>query len=179
MYRGSVLCGGSPCFFLGPQISHPKWGGEGLGRALLGWLPSGMGEREQCLLVHEDRAAPGVHLVCSRPCVRTRALSHTKRWCVMATFNLLLRLFQHHSSQVKTIIILFYFWERYILKGQIAFEGHWRLQSWTLIRRYPESTWCVLGLVSRPMNRENVSGWTWKHYDLNRLCPNVYLDTRG
>ena len=24
------------------------------------------------------------------------------------------------------------FWERYILKGQIAFEGHWRLQSWTL-----------------------------------------------
>ena len=25
------------------------------------------------------------------------------------------------------------FWERYILKGQIAFEKHWRLQSWTLI----------------------------------------------
>ena len=24
------------------------------------------------------------------------------------------------------------FWERYISKGQIAFEGHWRLQSWTL-----------------------------------------------
>ena len=24
------------------------------------------------------------------------------------------------------------FWERYILKGQIAFEGHWRLQSWKL-----------------------------------------------
>ena len=24
------------------------------------------------------------------------------------------------------------FWERYILKGQITFEGHWRLQSWTL-----------------------------------------------
>jgi hypothetical protein len=24
------------------------------------------------------------------------------------------------------------FWERYILKGQIAFQGHWRLQSWTL-----------------------------------------------
>ena len=24
------------------------------------------------------------------------------------------------------------FWERYILKGQIMFEGHWRLQSWTL-----------------------------------------------
>jgi hypothetical protein len=26
------------------------------------------------------------------------------------------------------------FGERYILKGQIAFEGHWRLQSWTLPR---------------------------------------------
>ena len=25
------------------------------------------------------------------------------------------------------------FWGRYILKGQIAFEGHWRLQSWTLV----------------------------------------------
>ena len=24
------------------------------------------------------------------------------------------------------------FWERYILKDQIASEGHWRLQSWTL-----------------------------------------------
>ena len=24
------------------------------------------------------------------------------------------------------------FWERYVLKGQIAFEGHWRLQCWTL-----------------------------------------------
>ena len=24
-------------------------------------------------------------------------------------------------------------WERYILKGQIAFEGHWRPPSWTLI----------------------------------------------
>ena len=24
------------------------------------------------------------------------------------------------------------FWERYILKGQIVFEGHWRLQSWRL-----------------------------------------------
>ena len=24
------------------------------------------------------------------------------------------------------------FWERYISKGQIAFEGHWRLQSWSL-----------------------------------------------
>ena len=24
------------------------------------------------------------------------------------------------------------FWERYILKGRIAFEGHWGLQSWTL-----------------------------------------------
>ena len=25
------------------------------------------------------------------------------------------------------------FWERYILKCQIVFEGHWRIQSWTLI----------------------------------------------
>jgi len=25
------------------------------------------------------------------------------------------------------------FWEMYILKGQIAFKGHWRLQSWTLV----------------------------------------------
>ena len=25
------------------------------------------------------------------------------------------------------------FWERYILRGQIAFGGHWGLQSWTLI----------------------------------------------
>ena len=24
------------------------------------------------------------------------------------------------------------FWEQYILKGQIVFEGLWRLQSWTL-----------------------------------------------
>ena len=24
------------------------------------------------------------------------------------------------------------FWERYILKGQITIEGHWRLQSWTM-----------------------------------------------
>ena len=24
-------------------------------------------------------------------------------------------------------------WERYILKGQIAFEGHWRLRSWILL----------------------------------------------
>ena len=27
------------------------------------------------------------------------------------------------------------FWESDILKGQIAFERHWRLQSWTLLRR--------------------------------------------
>ena len=27
-----------------------------------------------------------------------------------------------------------FLWERYILKGQISFEGHWRLQPWTLGR---------------------------------------------
>ena len=26
-----------------------------------------------------------------------------------------------------------FFWEGYILKSQITFEGHWRLQSWTLV----------------------------------------------
>ena len=31
------------------------------------------------------------------------------------------------------------YWERYILKGQIAFEGHWRLQSWTLINMFLKS----------------------------------------
>ena len=28
------------------------------------------------------------------------------------------------------------FWEMYILKGQIAFEGHWKLQNWTLLGGY-------------------------------------------
>ena len=31
------------------------------------------------------------------------------------------------------------FWERYILKGQIVFEGHWRLQSWTLAKPLQET----------------------------------------
>ena len=34
------------------------------------------------------------------------------------------------------------FWERYILKGQIALEGHWKLQSWTLVSS-PCSLWCT------------------------------------
>ena len=28
------------------------------------------------------------------------------------------------------------FWERYIVKAQIMFEGHWKLHSWTLITTY-------------------------------------------
>ena len=36
------------------------------------------------------------------------------------------------------------FWERYILKGQIMFEGHWGLQSWTLdTSTYSDSTSCA------------------------------------
>ena len=30
------------------------------------------------------------------------------------------------------------FWERYILKGQIAFKGHWRLQYWTLLKSHED-----------------------------------------
>ena len=48
------------------------------------------------------------------------------------------------------------FWERYILKGQIAFEGHWRLQSWTLARvnqvqhSYPGSLKSLMDKVLHP-----------------------------
>ena len=40
------------------------------------------------------------------------------------------------SSDIFVLNLRLYFegllWGRYVLKGQIAFEGHWRLQSWTL-----------------------------------------------
>ena len=39
------------------------------------------------------------------------------------------------------------FWERYIWKGQIVFEGHWRLQSWTLLGScviWPQDMRCTL-----------------------------------
>ena len=41
------------------------------------------------------------------------------------------------------------FWERYILKAQIAFEGHWRLQSWTLDKTLPFSP-------------KYLKAWEWK-----------------
>ena len=43
------------------------------------------------------------------------------------------------------------FWEGYILKGKIAFEGHWRLQSWTL----------VLGMVGRARSHVKAGTWAW------------------
>ena len=62
------------------------------------------------------------------------------------------------------------FWERYVLKGQIAFEGHWRLQSWTLDVSAP-TNWVPIRVILSIVlyhcfiHKTNIKltfGWHWQ-----------------
>jgi hypothetical protein len=51
------------------------------------------------------------------------------------------------------------FWERYVLKGQITFKGHWRLWSWTIIKRM-EPIRLVASKWRSPIP-PSISPWMW------------------
>ena len=80
------------------------------------------------------------------------------------------------------------FWERYILKGQIAFEGHWRLQSWTLTassmwvtkvrgfvwgREWPQ--WWIMQTESHFTHEPRAV--TMKLWEPKRKCPKAAVPT--
>ena len=79
---------------------------------------------------------------------RFKNQSSTSTSCIDNALHLLVlvpcRVYLRTSSDVFIFCLGLHFeglfWERYILKGQIAFEGHWRLQSWTLRSGYGANT---------------------------------------
>ena len=79
------------------------------------------------------------------------------------------------------------FWERYILKGQIVFERHWRLQSWTLVGSPGSLTSTSLLLKFDTIKRVSlewkfyfsVKMW-WNQLKLQKSNPcNVFVITNG
>jgi hypothetical protein len=71
--------------------------------------------------------------------------------------------------------------ERYILKGQIAFEGHWRLQSSTLLHvDYVILRYSSLIYIHQPRCKEGRTIWSalcwlWVGYMLLGQCPGRFL----
>ena len=59
------------------------------------------------------------------------------------------------------------FWERYILKGQFAFEGHWRLQSWTLIANHKDRLAKFLGDEEQKLR---LTCLTWLLILIGQMC---------
>ena len=75
-------------------------------------------------------------------------------------------LWQHITLRTSSDIVIFnsglhfegLFWERYILKSKIAFEGHWRLQSWTVSgssKFSPSVDWNHVSKVREHLQDEN------------------------
>ena len=69
----------------------------------------------------------------NQPCISTSCSDNALRLCGSCGGQLIMR--TSSDIFIFNLGLRFegLFWEKYILRGQISFKRHWRLQSWTLV----------------------------------------------